>query len=115
MNKIKLEYLNELSGGDADFVASMLKTYVEETGSELQFLEEAFKKKDRSRISFWSHKIKTSFQMMGLLQLSKTAAELEEKAKNMDLDVDLMLLDLNFIISNAADSFGQAKRLIEDF
>jgi hypothetical protein len=53
--------------------------------------------------------------MMGLLQLSKTAAELEEKAKNIDLDLDLMLLDLNFIISNAADSFGQAKRLIEDF
>jgi hypothetical protein len=34
---------------------------------------------------------------------------------SMDLDLDLMLLDLNFIISNAADSFGQAKRLIEDF
>ena len=47
MTKIKLEYLNKISGGDMDFISEMLKTYIEETDKELEFLKEAFNQKNR--------------------------------------------------------------------
>jgi HPt (histidine-containing phosphotransfer) domain-containing protein len=115
MIKIKLEFLNELSGGDAKFVSLMLKTYIEETSKELLLLEEAYQKKDRSSIAFWAHKIKTSFYLLGLEQLSAVASNLEQNAKNLQLSLEKLQEELNFISSNAADSINQAKKLIKAF
>jgi len=115
MTKIKLEFLNELSGGDAKFVSLMLKTYIEETGNELLLLEEAYQNKDRSSIAFWAHKIKSSFYFLGLEQLSARAANLEQNAKNLHFSLDNLHDDLSFISTNAADSIQQAKKLIERF
>ena len=115
MTKINLEFLNELSGGDAKFVSLMLKTYIEETDKELLLLEEAYQNKDRSSIAFWAHKIKTSFYLLGLEQLSAVASNLEQNAKNLQLSLDKLQEELSYISSNAADSIKQAKRLIEAF
>jgi HPt (histidine-containing phosphotransfer) domain-containing protein len=114
MTKIKLEYLNELSGGDVDFISSMIKTYLEETGREIKLLEESFDKKDRGRISFWAHKIKASFYLMGLEQLSKAATELELKSKNYDIALDSLRKDIDYIVEKAEISFQHARRLVKD-
>jgi hypothetical protein len=115
MNRIKLDYIYELSGGDVDFIVSMLKTYVEETGKEIKFLEESFASNDRARISFWAHKIKASFQLMGLQYLSRATLELELKSKNEDLPIDGLRKDFDYIAENAEISFQHAQRLVKDF
>jgi len=115
MTKIKLELLNELCCGDAEFISSMLKTYVEETANELRLLEEAFRNKDRNRIFFWAHKIKTSFHLLGLSQLSSAATEIEEQAKNIQLPLENLHYNMDFVIKNAEESFEEAKKLLKGF
>jgi HPt (histidine-containing phosphotransfer) domain-containing protein len=92
----------------------MLKTYLDETGREIKLLEESFIDNDRVRISFWAHKIKASFQMLGLLQLNLVATELEKKAKNPEIPIESMRNDFDYIAEYAAISFLQAQRLVED-
>lgn len=114
MTKIKLEYLNQISGGDMDFISEMLKTYIEETEKELVFLKEAFKQKNRERVYFWAHKLKTSFHMLGMEELTAKTAQLELKSKSEEDNMDVTDESFLFIVENAENSIIQAQKLIED-
>jgi HPt (histidine-containing phosphotransfer) domain-containing protein len=114
MTKIRLEYLNELCAGDMNFISEMLKTYIDETGKELRHLKEDFEQKNREGIYFLAHKLKTSFQMLGLDQLRQNTMLLEQKTKSKDCSFEELEEIFQFIIENGEKSLKQAQRLIED-
>jgi HPt (histidine-containing phosphotransfer) domain-containing protein len=114
MSKINLEYLNELSGGDADFVASMLRTYIEETGRDIEALKEAFYHSDFNGITFWAHKIKASFRMLGLDSLADKTELLEKKTEQGSYHLSEIEEIFLFVVENAAPTFKQAERLVGD-
>lgn len=113
MTKIKLEYLNRISGGDVDFISEMLKTYIEETAKEILFLNEAFEQKNKEKVFFWAHKLKTSFHMLGLEELSEKTISLEQSVNSADSQFKDIEENFRFIMDNAEDSIRQAKKLIE--
>lgn len=114
MSKINLEYLNELSGGDADFVTSMLKTYIEETGRDIEALKEAFYHSDYNGTIFWAHKIKASFRMLGLDSLADKAELLEKKTAKGSYPLSEIEEIFLFIVESSAPTFKQAERLVGD-
>ena len=112
MNKINLEYLNELGGGDMEFVVEMLQTYIEETSKDMEALGLALEQSDLKRISFLAHRSKAAFKMLGLNSLSEAAEKLEQQAKTETVLTDALTQNINFIRTHAADSFVQAEKLI---
>jgi len=81
MEKINLDYLTELGGGDNEFVVDMLQTYVDETGKDMLELEKSKNEGNLKRIGFLAHRCKAAFQMLGLKQLVQDAEALEQGVK----------------------------------
>ena len=115
MSRINLKYLNSLCGGDTNFLTSMLVTYVDETRQDISQMEEAFENRNIERIGFYSHKIKTSFQMLGLKKLAEYAEILERKSKSGKYGLTDLNKEYNFIIRKSVISFDEAKSIIKSF
>ncbi len=115
MTKINLTYLNELCGGDADFLSELLQTYIDETGRDVDYLAEALTQSDIPRIGFWAHKIKAAFKMLGLNLLAEKAELLEYNSKKANSKMSDFNEHVIFIVENAKVSFKQAQRLLDSF
>jgi len=114
MSKINLEYLNELGGGDVEFVVEMLQTYIEETSKDMDALSLALEQQDLKRISFLVHRSKSAFKMLGMNDLFEISENVERSAKVENTLTDSLVQNLQFIMKYAAESFVQADKLISD-
>lgn len=79
-----LSQLEELAGGDDDFVNSMVATFLEHTPAQLEDLKKARQEGDLVTMGKLAHKIKPNIDMFGLSQISGTIRELEELGKDED-------------------------------
>ncbi len=90
MNKYKyinMAYLNEMSSGDNDFVIGMLIDWKGMLPEYLADLSAAMDNKNKEEIRFSSHKLQSSFQIIGAIDLAKICIEIEELARiNADID-----------------------------
>lgn len=80
----KLEKLEELSGGDRDFITSVVSVFIEETPSDLQELGQAVKAGDFGAIYRHAHKIKPNVDLLGMEQTRSLILQVEAKAKEND-------------------------------
>lgn len=79
-----LEKLEELSGGDRDFIVSVMSVFVEETPSDLQDLEQAVKAGDYNAVYKCAHKIKPNVDLLGMEETKSLILQVEAKAKEND-------------------------------
>jgi len=80
--KIDLSYLRELSGDDNEFIADILSTFLEENPKDLASTQEAMDNKDIPQIGKLAHKMKSSFQMLGIEDARALAFQIEQSAKS---------------------------------
>ncbi|MCP4440743.1 MAG: PAS domain S-box protein [Aureispira sp.] len=79
--KIDLSYLRELSGDDNEFIADILSTFLEENPKDIASTQEAMQNKDIPQIGKLAHKMKSSFQMLGIEDVRLLAFNIEQGAK----------------------------------
>ena len=114
MNKINLDYLNQLGAGDFEFVAEMLQTYIDESSKDITAIEESWQAEDIKRVGFLSHRSKAAFKMLGLEGLAEVAQKLEQKIKNGSPTKAEIKDDVFYIVDHARKSFVEAAQLIKD-
>ncbi len=80
-NIIDLTYLNEISGGDSNFIKEMLELYVSTTATEGNLYDELLSQQNYEGIGNLAHKMKAPIQMLGANQLFNLIKSLEKYGK----------------------------------
>lgn len=84
MVDIDLTYLNEISGGDKEFIDEMIQTFLEETPKELVIMEQQLATTDWVELSKTAHKLKSSIKMFGMNELRDEVLHIEQSGKNSE-------------------------------
>ncbi|MCS7300811.1 MAG: Hpt domain-containing protein [Fimbriimonadales bacterium] len=79
------DYLNEISGGDAEFIAEILGDFLRETPSLIAQIESAVAQGDASALGKAAHTLKGSARAVGAEAFAAIAFELEQAGKGGDL------------------------------
>lgn len=81
-NVYNLAALDELAGGDQDFINSMVETFLEHTPQQLEEMKQARKSGDLATLGAIAHKIKPNIQLFGIDKINDAIRELEQMGKN---------------------------------
>jgi HPt (histidine-containing phosphotransfer) domain-containing protein len=92
---INLQYLQELSMGDADFEHAIIRQFIVQVPEELDLLQEAIAAKQYLKIKSIAHGMKSSVAYMGLteklnpfLQRMETEAVLQPETPHFEADYE---------------------------
>jgi HPt (histidine-containing phosphotransfer) domain-containing protein len=77
-----LSQLEELGGGDQEFISMMVETFLEHTPGQLEELKAAHQSGDLTTLGAISHKIKPNIDMFGIDAITSDIRELERMGKN---------------------------------
>lgn len=81
MSNYNLESVEEMAGGDRDFVKVVVQTFLEEIPPDLMGMNEAVTKDDAAQAYQFAHKMKPNLQMFGL-ELMPQIKVIEEWSKS---------------------------------
>ncbi|MFY0674935.1 MAG: Hpt domain-containing protein [Bacteroidia bacterium] len=108
MSEFDLSYLNEISGGDEDFIKEMIETFLEETPKDLADVKTHLANENWEELGKTAHKMKSSIKMFGYGSVKDQAFFIEQSGKkNENIDalpgkthefivaVDHMIAELN--------------------
>ena len=79
--QIDLTYLNEIAGGDAEFMIDMIDIFIEQTPIYSEQLIAAVGEKDWKTVGDIAHKIKPTLAFMGVNKAKEQMASIEQKAR----------------------------------
>lgn len=79
--KIDEARLMELYGGDPEYIAEMISTFLTDIVPDIQLLPSLFKQNDMDELARMIHKLKPTFGMVGLPMLQDKMIELENAVK----------------------------------
>ena len=83
MSEMDLSYLEEISGGDAEFIQDMIETFLEETPKDLNEMKVKCHDKNWVEVGKLAHKLKSSIKMFGFESLKNAAVQLEKDGKDL--------------------------------
>jgi HPt (histidine-containing phosphotransfer) domain-containing protein len=107
-----LDKLTELSGGDEEFIISVISVFLEETPQDLKNLKEAVESKDFDGIYQHAHKIKPNVDLLGMEETRQKVLTIENQGKgdkNTAIINDLfpeVEVNINKAIQQLKDNFG---------
>ena len=78
---IDLTYLNEIAGGDAEFMIDMIDIFIEQTPIYTEQLLQAVDAKDWKTVGDIAHKIKPTLAFMGANKAKDQMATIEQNAR----------------------------------
>lgn len=81
-NSLDLSFLKSVSKGKKDFELKMLKTFLEQTGSEMEKIQTALQNKEWDLLCGSAHKIKPSFLYIGEIETEKLLNTIEDITRN---------------------------------
>ena len=76
-----LEYLREFSNNDVAFMKDMINIFIETIGDDLRVIEDAWQREEFAIVKSTVHKMKPSYQFMGIADLREDILQLENLAK----------------------------------
>ncbi|RZJ52201.1 MAG: hybrid sensor histidine kinase/response regulator [Flavobacterium sp.] len=79
--KVDLSFLEEMSGGDADFMKEMIHLFIDKIPNEATQLDDHFKNNDTDAVRRLAHNMRSSLDMFMLEDLSKCLSVIEEEAR----------------------------------
>lgn len=79
-NRLNLEFLKEMAGGDLGFVIDILKIFVEDAPLTLKNIETGLSNPDYESVKISVHKLKSSVKVLGVEKLAEFAQQLEDDA-----------------------------------
>lgn len=100
--KIDLTYLNEIAGGDAEFMIDMIDIFMDQTPVYVEQLIVALTEKDWKTVGDLAHKIKPTLAFMGVDQAKDKMAAIEHNAR------------AGTNLETIADDFAEIKTLCEN-
>lgn len=78
-------YLNEITGGDEEFIAELLSDFLAQTPGLINQIERAVAAGDGAALGAAAHALKGSARAIGADEFASIAAELEQAGKAGDL------------------------------
>jgi len=81
---INLDFLREISDNNDDFFRQFIQLFLANTPISLESIQEGIIEKNWEKIRQSAHKIKPSFNYVGLKELSSISGQIEEWAKNKE-------------------------------
>lgn len=75
-------YLNEISGGDQEFINDILETFLIEMPKDMENVSNGINNNDTQIIGKMAHKVKATLHLLGLEELKNHAFNIEQAAKN---------------------------------
>jgi HPt (histidine-containing phosphotransfer) domain-containing protein len=82
-----LDYLYEVADNDLDFVREIINDYLSKVPGQFDELKKAVDGRDEPSAKFIAHKLKSSFQFMGVQQLVELSQQMESAAEASKEDV----------------------------
>ena len=79
---LDLKYLRTISDDDVDFMKDLLMTFVKTTPEALEELKETLKNEDWYKMGRVMHKVKPSYLLLDVKEVSELVLSLEQNAKN---------------------------------
>ncbi len=93
-NYTNLDFLREISDGNDVFYKEFLSLFLTSAPKSISEMEQCYTARDWEHLRMLAHKIKPSFNYVGLKELNHCAAKIEEIAtKKIDSGEIQMLLD----------------------
>jgi len=83
---IRLDYLDELTGGDSELVDEMLRLFYENTPPVLEKLAILYEEKNWEEMKKVAHKFKPTLSYVGIHELDGVVPQLEKHAQDFDPD-----------------------------
>ena len=77
-----LDKINEMAGGDEDFINSVISVFLEEVPQDLEGLENALEQQNYEQVYQLAHKIKPNVDLLGMEQTRAIALQIETLGKN---------------------------------
>jgi HPt (histidine-containing phosphotransfer) domain-containing protein len=79
------DYLNEIAGGDTEFIAELLGDFVSQTPALIEQITTALAQGDAATVGKVAHALKGSARAVGADEFAAIAFELEQAGKQGDL------------------------------
>jgi len=79
---VSLDYLQEFSGGDTDFIHEMVETFLEEAPKNIEKLCQAFEAEQWEDLYRAAHQLKPNYKMLGMASQENTAIAIEKAARD---------------------------------
>ncbi len=86
---VKLDYLNEMSGGDKSLILEMIQIFNSEVPGYVKRMEELLKENNWEALGKLAHKAKASASIMGMKNVAKDLKELE-RLTNKEINFKLI-------------------------
>jgi len=109
------EYMNSQYSSDLKFCVRLLELFKDNIPLELTQISEAAEMKDYESLAKLAHKIKPSFQMVGLTDMSNAFKDLEIKAKENDEESIKIYKKLNPEIDQSLSLIDKEIQNIKDY
>jgi HPt (histidine-containing phosphotransfer) domain-containing protein len=100
--KYDLRQLEELAGGNTDFVDSMVETFLEHTPIQLNEMLDAHKNQQLNVLGAIAHKIKPNIDLFEIVEIKDDVRLLEEYGKN------------NMNSPEVAEALGRLERVLKE-
>lgn len=84
---LNLDYLNKMSGGNADFVKQMVTLFIDETPQTLEVLQTSCLNKNWEGVKAKCHKLRSPLNMLGMTTEANLAEEIEASILDKKDDV----------------------------
>lgn len=107
-----LEYLNEISGGDEEFINDMVVTFVNTTPQTLDEIKTLVQQKKWSDVYSVVHRFAPSLQFLGASEMENLVDEIENNARNQEntdkIHVSFIMVEefCNKVIENLKKDFN---------
>lgn len=85
VGQIDMAYLQDMSGGDHDFIIEILSTFLETSASLLDAMEAAARSGDSQKAVYVTHTLKGSLRSIGADSLASLCNDLEHIARAGDM------------------------------
>ncbi len=104
-----LDFLKEISENNEQFFREFIQMFLTNTPKSIEEIESAISSNDFEKIRQASHKIKPSFNYVGLKELSSAAAKIEDLAKKKD-NMEMIIQLLNTIKSTCKTAYAELEQ-----
>ncbi len=101
--KINLTYLKQISDGNDAFIIEMIEMFLNKTPQALEEMEAHFRQQNWEELRHIAHRIKPSFVYIGLPDLQKTLAEIEQLTNGVP-DRPMVIQELIQQVKKTSDS-----------
>lgn len=78
MAYLNLSYLEEITDGDPDVMIEMIQLFLDQTPPQLDSIKQSIESGDIKQARVDAHRIKPTFQYVGLMELKEVMQEIED-------------------------------------